>query len=158
MKDPASGTSDLVVNDVGSPRLHERHRVILEKEEGEVVARARVTDQLQIDRLLLSGKIDTVEHKSAEFLLDVLGRAGAFVRSVNLKGVPSTDKSTGRYNNNLLLLRDIVNCMSDSVGREAAEMIVGAILLDRAVLGNELPVFRDGMAAIDQRFIAVSSK
>ena len=95
MKDPASGTSDLVVNDVGSPRLHERHRVILEKEEGEVVSRARVTDQLQIDRLLLSGKIDTVEHKSAEFLLDVLGRAGAFVRSVNLKGVPSTDKSTG---------------------------------------------------------------
>jgi hypothetical protein len=157
MKDPASGTSDLVVNDVGSPRLHERHRVILEKEEGEVVARARVTDQLQIDRLLLSGKIDTVEHKSAEFLLDVLGRAGAFVRSVNLKGAPSTDKGSGRYNN-LLLLRDIVNCMSDSVGREAAEMIVGAILLDRAVLGNELPVFRDGLAAIDQRFIAVSSK
>ena len=66
MKDPASGTSDLVVNDVGSPRLHERHRVILEKEEGEVVSRARVTDQLEIDRLLLSGKIDTVEHKSAE--------------------------------------------------------------------------------------------
>jgi hypothetical protein len=158
MKDPASGTSDLVVNDVGSPKLHEKHRVILEKEEGEVVARARVTDQLEIDRLLLSGKIDTVHHKSAEFLLDVLSRAGAFVKSVNLRAVPSTGKSTGNYNNNLLLLRDAVNCMSESVGREAAELIVGAILLDRAVLSKELPVFREGLGAIDQRFIAVSSK
>ena len=80
MKQKTSGTSDEITMDVGNPKLHERHQVALEREDGEVVARARVTDQLAIDRLLLKDKITLIEHKAAEFMLQVCVDAGAFVK------------------------------------------------------------------------------
>ena len=98
MKQKTSGTSDEITMDVGNPKLHERHKVVLEKEEGEVVSRARVTDQLAIDRLLLKDKITSIEHKAAEFMLQVFVDAGAFVKSVNFNSTPSTRFQKSNYN------------------------------------------------------------
>ena len=41
MKEKVTGTSDDAINDIGNPKLHEQHKVVLEKEDGEPVARAR---------------------------------------------------------------------------------------------------------------------
>ena len=54
--------------------LHKRHKVRLEQAEGEPIARAKVVDQMVIDRLLDEDLISLSQHKAAEiFLLSIVG-------------------------------------------------------------------------------------
>ena len=71
------------MNDVGSQMLHERHKIRLEKEEGEPIARAKVVDQLVIDRLLNDDLISLSQHKAAEIFLLTAKNAGIFLTGPN---------------------------------------------------------------------------
>ena len=154
MKQKTSGTSDEITMDVGNPKLHERHKVVLEKEDGEVVSRARVTDQLAIDRLLLKDKITSIEHKAAEYMLQVFVDAGAFVKSVNFNSTPSTRFQKSNYNYGLLRLRDTANCIEGAVGEDYAYMVINGIAQDKEFADEEIPIFRMAMQQLDRDYIS----
>ena len=154
MKQKTSGTSDEITMDVGNPKLHERHDVVLEKEDGEVVSRARVTDQLAIDRLLLKDKITSIEHKAAEYMLQVFVDAGAFVKSVNFNSTPSTRFQKSNYNYGLLRLRDTANCIEGAVGEDYAYMVINGIAQDKEFADEEVPIFRMAMQQLDRDYIS----
>ena len=154
MKQKTSGTSDEITMDVGNPKLHERHKVVLEKADGEVVSRARVTDQLAIDRLLLKDKITSIEHKAAEFMLQVFVDAGAFVKSVNFNSTPSTRFQKSNYNYGLLRLRDTANCIEGAVGEDYAYMVINGIAQDKEFADEEIPIFRMAMQQLDRDYIS----
>ena len=154
MKQKTSGTSDEITMDVGNPKLHERHEVVLEKEDGEVVSRARVTDQLAIDRLLLKDKITSIEHKAAEYMLQVFVDAGAFVKSVNFNSTPSTRFQKSNYNYGLLRLRDTANCIEGAVGEDYAYMVINGIAQDKEFADEEIPIFRMAMQQLDRDYIS----
>jgi hypothetical protein len=154
MKQKTSGTSDEITMDVGNPKLHEKHDVVLEKEDGEVVSRARVTDQLAIDRLLLKDKITSIEHKAAEFMLQVFVDAGAFVKSVNFNSTPSTRFQKSNYNYGLLRLRDTANCIEGAVGEDYAYMVINGIAQDKEFADEEIPIFRMAMQQLDRDYIS----
>ena len=60
--------------------LHKRHKVRLEQAEGEPIARAKVVDQMVIDRLLDEDLISLSQHKAAEiFLWKLRGKASRLV-------------------------------------------------------------------------------
>ena len=154
MKQKTSGTSDEITMDVGNPKLHERHDVVLEKADGEVVSRARVTDQLAIDRLLLKDKLTSIEHKAAEFMLQVFVDAGAFVKSVNFNSTPSTRFQKSNYNYGLLRLRDTANCIEGAVGEDYAYMVINGIAQDKEFADEEIPIFRMAMQQLDRDYIS----
>ena len=154
MKQKTSGTSDEITMDVGNPKLHERHQVALEREDGEVVSRARVTDQLAIDRLLLKDKITLIEHKAAEYMLQVFVDAGAFVKSVNLNSTPSTRFQKSNYNYGLLRLRDTAKCIEEAVGDDHAYMVINGIAQDKEFVDEEIPIFRLAMQQLDRDYIS----
>ena len=154
MKQKTSGTSDEITMDVGNPKLHERHDVVLEKADGEVVSRARVTDQLAIDRLLLKDKITSIEHKAAEYMLQVFVDAGAFVKSVNFNSTPSTRFQKSNYNYGLLRLRDTANCIEGAVGEDYAYMVINGIAQDKEFADEEIPIFRMAMQQLDRDYIS----
>ena len=154
MKQKTSGTSDEITMDMGNPKLHERHDVVLEKADGEVVSRARVTDQLAIDRLLLKDKITSIEHKAAEFMLQVFVDAGAFVKSVNFNSTPSTRFQKSNYNYGLLRLRDTANCIEGAVGEDYAYMVINGIAQDKEFADEEIPIFRMAMQQLDRDYIS----
>jgi len=139
--------------DVGNPKLHERHDVVLEKTDGEVVSKARVTDQLEIDRLLLTDKITSLEHKAAEYMLQVFVDAGVFVKTVNMNVISSGRFAKSNYDYGLLRFRDTAGVIEDAVGEDAAVMVFNAIAKDLPVLANELPFFRLAMQALDKNYI-----
>jgi len=140
--------------DVGNPKRHERHDVVLEKADGEVVSRARVTDQLAIDRLLLKDKITSIEHKAAEFMLQVFVDAGAFVKSVNFNSTPSTRFQKSNYNYGLLRLRDTANCIEGAVGEDYTYMVINGIAQDKEFADEEIPIFRMAMQQLDRDYIS----
>ena len=76
---------DLEVNDVGTPAIHQKHTTVLEKSDSGI-GRARVTNQLFIDKLLINKSITIPQHQAAERLLAQAVNAGAYIRSPNMVG------------------------------------------------------------------------
>ncbi len=156
MKKTVTGTSSDAVNDIGNPKLHEQHKVVLEKEDGEPVARARVTDQLQIDKMLLGGLITDVEHKAGEYILQTLVDAGAFVRGVNMESTGSSSRfKKTNYTHGLIRLRDVINCIEQAVGEDTTQIIVMCMAKDISPPAEDLVMFRTGLQALDRDYISM---
>ena len=156
MKRKTSGTSDEVTMDLGNPKLHERHEVVLQKEDGEVVPKARVTDQLEIDRLLLGNKITSLEHKAGEFMLQVFVDAGVFVKTVNLNAISSGRFPKSNYHYGLLRFRDTARVVQEVVDDDQALKIFDCLAKDYPIEEDDLIFFRLAMQAIDQKFLSGS--
>ena len=77
-KQAMTGNSDIKINETGTRELHQRHRTTLEQGEGAFL-RVKVTDQLYIDKLLLSKNLDLQQHSTAEWVLKQAMQANVFV-------------------------------------------------------------------------------
>jgi hypothetical protein len=78
-----TGTSDLF--DVGTRQLEGHHEMVLEQVDGtKNIFRARVIDQLEIDRLFHAGEINKHQYAMAERLFDLAVKAGCYVRGINI--------------------------------------------------------------------------
>lgn len=77
--------SEVVVNEVGSKGIHDRHTVALEAGDSRF-ARARVKDQLFIDHLLMDDTLTVDEHREAERILDLVVSASVYLRSPSMEG------------------------------------------------------------------------
>lgn len=79
-------TRDLVANELGSNELHRRHTVRLESEDG-VFLRAKVVDQLLVDRLYLQKAIDVDQYDAAIAFYSLAHRSGVFPSSIQMERV-----------------------------------------------------------------------
>ena len=157
MKQKTSGISDTKVNDVGNPKIHEKHKVVLEKDEGDAISKARVVDQLEIDRMLLADKITSLEHKAAEYMLQVFVDAGVFVKTVDMHATSSGRFQKSNYNYGLLRLRDTGRVIEDAVGEDETVMVMSVIAKDLPLVEEEIPVFRLAMQALDKNYIGITN-
>jgi hypothetical protein len=71
------------VNDIGTAALHRRHVISLEQADSGV-GRARVSDQMFIDKLLLKKSITIRHHQAAERILSQAVQAGVYLKSPDM--------------------------------------------------------------------------
>ena len=81
-----STNRDLVANELGSNELHRRHTVRLESDDG-VFLRAKVVDQLLVDRLYLQKAIDVDQYDAAMAFYGLAHRSGIFPSSIQMERV-----------------------------------------------------------------------
>jgi len=79
------------ITHLGNKELHRRHSVMIE---GGNVPRARVMTQIIIDKYLMRGLIDLIQHQAGEYLYRQAGKAGIWPTGANWKG---TGKGVGNY-------------------------------------------------------------
>ena len=155
MKRKATGTGNKPINDVGNKALHDQHDVQLEESE-DGSFRARITDQLQIDKVLLKSQITVAQHKAAEYLLQTFVNAGVFVKTVDhtsaLAGMTG-GKPPSMFTSGLMKLRDISLCVEEAVGEDEAVKVCVTVAKDYPILEEDLDVFRKAFDAIDKAYL-----
>jgi len=77
--------------ELGNKQLHERHSVMIE---GGTIARARVMDQLVIDKMLAEGMLSAGQHRVAEEILSLAVESGFYASAPPLEGSTSSLKGT----------------------------------------------------------------
>ncbi len=70
------------ITNLGNKYLHKRHSVMIE---GGQIPRARVMSQIMIDRYLMRGLVNLVQHQAGEYLYRQAGHAGIWPTGVNWK-------------------------------------------------------------------------
>ena len=155
MKRKATGTGNKPINDVGNKALHDQHDVQLEESE-DGSFRARITDQLQIDKVLLKSQITVAQHKAAEYLLQIFVDAGVFVKTVDhtsaLSGMTGGTPPS-MFTSGLMKLRDISLCVEEAVGEDEAVKVCVTVAKDYPILEEDLDVFRKAFDAIDKAYL-----
>jgi|TARA_A100001515_G_scaffold27064_2_gene20689 hypothetical protein len=155
MKRKATGTGDKPINDVGNKALHDQHEVQLEESE-DGSFRARVTDQLHIDKVLLKSQITVAQHKAAEYLLQIFVDAGVFIKTVDhtsaLSGMTG-GKPPSMFTSGLMKLRDVSLCVEEAVGEDDAFKVCVTVAKDYPIHDEDLDVFRKAFDAIDQAYL-----
>jgi hypothetical protein len=141
MKQAMTGISDIQVNETGTRELHQRHRTALEQGDGAFL-RVKVTDQLYIDRLLLSKKIDLQQHSTAEWILKQATQANIFVKTPSMMG--SFGGGSGdKYTNGLLIFSRTMRKIKNKFGIEAEKIVFDIIVDDLNITDKEkLKTFR----------------
>ena len=129
-----TGTSELPFNEVGTRELHDRHRIKIE--DGDTFARARVTDQTFVDRLLLRKIIEIDQHQAAERLVQQALTAGMFVRTPNWASIPGQHRKE-TYTNGLLRYSRTLRFVQQNLGYEAASILVRIVVEDRGTEDEE---------------------
>jgi hypothetical protein len=66
------------VTELGTQEIHRKHAIMVE---GGTVPRARVIDQMMIDRYLMQGEITLAQHQAGEYLLEQASKAGMFAKA-----------------------------------------------------------------------------
>ena len=154
MKRKATGTGK-PINDVGNKALHDQHEVQLEESE-DGSFRARVTDQLHIDKVLLKSQITVAQHKAAEYLLQIFVDAGVFIKTVDhtsaLSGMTG-GKPPSMFTSGLMKLRDVSLCVEEAVGEDDAFKVCVTVAKDYPIHDEDLDVFRKAFNAIDQAYL-----
>ena len=155
MKRKVTGTGDKPINDVGNKSLHDQYDVHLEESE-DGSFRARITDQLQIDKVLLKSQITVAQHKAAEYLLQTFVDAGVFVKTVDhtsaLSGMTGGTPPS-MFTSGLMKLRDISLCVEEAVGEDEAVKVCVTVAKDYPILEEDLDVFRKAFDAIDKAYL-----
>ena len=155
MKRKATGTGNKPINDVGNKALHDQHEVQLEESE-DGSFRARVTDQLHIDKVLLKSQITVAQHKAAEYLLQIFVDAGVFIKTVDhtsaLSGMTG-GKPPSMFTSGLMKLRDVSLCVEEAVGEDDAFKVCVTVAKDYPIHDEDLDVFRKAFDAIDQAYL-----
>ena len=155
MKRKATGTGNKPINDVGNKALHDQHDVQLEESE-DGSFRARITDQLQIDKVLLKSQITVAQHKAAEYLLQTFVNAGVFVKTVDhtsALAVMTGGNPPSMFTSGLMKLRDISLCVEEAVGEDEAVKVCVTVAKDYPILEEDLDVFRKAFDAIDKAYL-----
>jgi hypothetical protein len=129
MKRTKSGTD---LSDIGTAQLHTKHDVHVEELESGL-ARAKVKDQLAIDRLLLEDVITIAHHMEAERLLNLAQGAGVFLRSIDMGAVMGGSGKGDLANTGFIRWRYAINGIRRRYGIEGVEVVQDCIVEDRRV-------------------------
>tara|TARA_A100001391_G_scaffold144210_1_gene101944 strand:+ start:1350 stop:1781 length:432 start_codon:yes stop_codon:yes gene_type:complete len=118
----------LLVNEVGSRQLHEKHNVTVEPSDNGF-ARSRVQDQLFIDDLLMKDHITLAQHREAERIIGLAQAANIYLKSPNMAGFLGGGKPD-MMTSGLMRLRGLLKAIERKYGE------IGVTLLYRHVIEN----------------------
>ena len=134
-KQAMTGNSDIKINETGTRELHQRHRTALEQGEGAFL-RVKVTDQLYIDKLLLSKNLDLQQHSTAEWVLKQAMQANVFVKSPSMMGTFGGG-SGDKYTNGLLIFSRTMRKIKNKFGVEAEKIVFDIVVGDLSIKDKE---------------------
>tara|TARA_R110000751_G_scaffold2011_1_gene7891 strand:+ start:609 stop:1046 length:438 start_codon:yes stop_codon:yes gene_type:complete len=130
-----TGNSDIKINETGTRELHQRHQTTLEQGEGAFL-RVKVTDQLYIDKLLLSKNLDLQQHSTAEWVLKQAMQANVFVKSPSMMGTFGGG-SGDKYTNGLLIFSRTMRKIKNKFGVEAEKIVFDIVVDDLNIKDKE---------------------
>ena len=134
-KQAMTGNSDIKINETGTRELHQRHRTALEQGEGAFL-RVKVTDQLYIDKLLLSKNLDLQQRSTAEWVLKQAMQANVFVKSPSMMGTFGGG-SGDKYTNGLLIFSRTMRKIKNKFGVEAEKIVFDIVVDDLNIKDKE---------------------
>jgi hypothetical protein len=134
-KQAMTGNSDIKINETGTRELHQRHRTTLEQGEGAFL-RVKVTDQLYIDKLLLSKNLDLQQHSTAEWVLKQAMQANVFVKSPSMMGTFGGG-SGDKYTNGLLIFSRTMRKIKNKFGVKAEKIVFDIVVDDLNIKDKE---------------------
>jgi hypothetical protein len=120
------------LSDIGTQQLHKKHDVAVEKLDSGL-ARAKVRDQLVIDRLLFDDVINIGQHAEAERLLNLAQKAGCFLRSIDMGAVMGGDGRGDLANSGFVRWRYAIN------GIRRAHGLDGVAVVHECIVENRMP-------------------
>ena len=153
-----TGTSDNLF-DIGTRHLQGHHEMALEQVDGtKNIFRARVIDQLEIDRLFHAGEINKHQYAMGERLFDLAVKAGCYVRGINISelimsGGPPTGVDIGSVVGlRALAFTRAVRAMRMKVGG-VAQWVCSVVIDNRkAEQPEELAALRMGLNALREHW------
>ena len=119
---------ELLVNEVGSHQLHQKHKVTVESADNGF-ARSRVQDQLFVDDLLMKNHITLAQHREAERIIGLAQAANIYLKSPNMAGFLGGGKPD-MMTSGLMRLRGLLKAIERKYGE------IGVTLLYRHVIEN----------------------
>tara|TARA_R110002020_G_C15920591_1_gene742809 strand:+ start:242 stop:673 length:432 start_codon:yes stop_codon:yes gene_type:complete len=119
----------LLVNEVGSRQLHEKHNVTVEASDNGF-ARSRVKDQLFIDDLLMKDYITLAQHREAERIIGLAQAASVYLKSPNMAGFLGEGRPD-MMTSGLMRLRSLMKAIEKKYGE------LGVLLVYRYVIEDK---------------------
>lgn len=113
------------ISDLGTREIHERHSVMIE---GGTIPRARVMDQLIIDKLLMQGRISLSQHMAAELFLSQAERACINIRAQKYDSIPAGNGKKDNYGNGYGAFSKTVTLVKKTLGLEYARVLYDCLI------------------------------
>lgn len=135
------------ISDLGTRQIHDKHSVMIE---GGIIPRAKVMDQLIIDRLLMNGRIDLSQHMAAELFLSQAERACINVRAQKYDSIPVGNSRKDSYSNGYGAFSKTVSLVKNSLGIEYARVLYDCLILNQ-LSENKFRLLTDSLDLIFNR-------
>jgi hypothetical protein len=121
------------ISDLGTKEIHERHSVMIE---GGTIPRAKVMDQLIIDRLLMQGRITLAQHMAAEMFLGQAERASVNVRAQKYDALPVGNGRKDNYSNGYGAFSKTMSLVKGLLSIEHARVLFDCLISNKLVEDN----------------------
>lgn len=135
------------ISDLGTRQIHDKHSVMIE---GGVIPRAKVMDQLIIDRLLMNGRINLSQHMAAELFLSQAERACINVRAQKYDSIPVGNSRKDSYSNGYGAFSKTVSLVKNGLGIEYARVLYDCLILNQ-LSENKFRLLTDSLDLIFNR-------
>ena len=144
-----SPLTDKQPTDLGTKEIHQRKKVMIE---GGKLPRARVMDQLMIDKYLMDGLLTLAQHQAGEYILQQATMAGVYTRPLNMEGGGGTVNKAKPDNINDALIRfgRTMKIISNKFGTMASYIVEEVVChnMDVSRNGEKMRVLKDGLDLI----------
>jgi len=116
------------ISDLGTKEIHARHSVMIE---GGTIPRARVMDQLIVDKLLMDGRINLGQHMAAELFLSQAERACIHIRAQKYDSIPAGNGKKDNYGNGYGAFSKTVTLVKKTLGVEYARVLYDCLISNK---------------------------
>ncbi len=113
------------ISDLGTREIHDRHSVMIE---GGTIPRAKVMDQLIVDKLLMDGRISLSQHMAAELFLSQAERACIHIRAQKYDSIPAGNGKKDNYSNGYGAFSKTVSLVKNALGIEYARVLYDCLI------------------------------
>ena len=113
------------ISDLGTREIHARHSVMIE---GGTIPRARVMDQLIVDRLLMDGRLTLRQHMAAELFLSQAERACIHIRAQKYDSIPAGNGRKDNFGNGYGAFSKTVNLVKKALSVEHARVLYDCLI------------------------------
>lgn len=133
--------------DLGSNEIYKRHRVMVE---GGNAPRAKVMDQLVIDKYLIDGLVTLAEHQAGEYILNQAVKAGVYTRPLNYSEPSSGGGKKGNISDYLLRYGNTMSLITKRFGQYASYLTEEVVCHNWDICGDagKLKVLKDSLGLI----------
>ena len=140
--------------DLGTNEIHKRHSVMVE---GGAMPRAKVMDQMVIDRYLINGSLSLSEHQAGEYILNQASKAGVFGRPLRYEaGSSSVRQGDSVFSDALMRYGRTMSLISRRFGDDNKKLVESVVLENKDV-SQDLPLLsalKKSLDLVSQRRMA----